>query len=111
MAMCTAGVAAEPAASVLLMPRSLVAFAGEAYSHHLHGIDQVRHQTSASCSGCGAPSLLSECMRRVSRGFCEVSCCTKRELGRAEMLLAGYNKSLAMASFLQKFYLSLACVG
>ena len=45
--MRSAGIAAEPATSVLLMPRSMVAFAGEAYSHHLHGIDQVRHWTSA----------------------------------------------------------------
>lgn len=44
------------------MPRSLVAFAGEAYSHHLHGIDQVRHQTSTSCFSCGPLTLLSNCM-------------------------------------------------
>ncbi|KAK9839233.1 hypothetical protein WJX81_003012 [Elliptochloris bilobata] len=35
------GIAAEAAASVLLMPRSLVAFAGAAYSDHLHGIEEV----------------------------------------------------------------------
>ena len=36
------------------MPRSLVAFAGEAYTHHLHGIDQVRRWTSANSFSCGA---------------------------------------------------------
>lgn len=44
------------------MPRSLVAFAGEAYSHHLHGIDQVRHRTSTSCFIWGAPTSFTDCM-------------------------------------------------
>jgi hypothetical protein len=37
-----AGIAADAAASVLLMPGSLVVFAGAAYTEHLHGIDEVR---------------------------------------------------------------------
>lgn len=35
------GARGEPNASVVLMPRSLLVFADEAYTHALHGIEEV----------------------------------------------------------------------
>lgn len=34
----------EPSAQVLLQPRSLLVFSGDAYSECLHGIDEVRNK-------------------------------------------------------------------
>lgn len=60
-----AGIAADAAASVLLMPRSLVVFAGAAYTEHLHGIDEVRLPRERSFMVC-EQKCMPQCLYGVA---------------------------------------------
>ena len=40
-AVCAGGISQQSAASVVLLPRSLLAFCDQAYTNCLHGIDSV----------------------------------------------------------------------
>jgi hypothetical protein len=57
---CTAGDTRAPVVSVALQPRSLLVFRGDAYTHCLHGIDEVRSVLLLllSCQGSGQARLI-----------------------------------------------------